>query len=584
MGMAIGIDLGTSTSEIAVLRNGRPEIIINMEGQRITPSVVGCNKWKELIVGQSAKSLPSTDRVEEIKRKMGSEERIMLDAKPYLPQEISAMILKHLKEYAEEYLGEEVSEVVITVPAAFDNLQRQATKDAGEIAGLKVERIINEPTAAALAYGLDNIGIDEKVLVYDLGGGTFDVSILEVYEGILDVQVSRGNDRLGGKDFDEKLMDYIINEFYKENEINLRTACNDLRRIKEAAEAAKIALSSAEHTEINLANITIDHNNEPVYLNIEISRREFEILIADMIKSTEDLLDEALKAAKLSVDDINTVLAIGGSTRIPAVRRLLKRKFDNKVKTNINPDEAVALGAAIQAGIKTGHFDQESEILITDTCSHSLGVSVVADVAGYLHPDIFSPIIAIDSTIPITKKDLFYTVHDNQSLVTIEVYEGEDTLVINNRKIGEFQLDGIPEGMAGEQAIEISFSYDINSILEVEAIVLSTGNTLSQVFNLKSMGSEDIEKAKTQLDMVWKSGGLELDRTNIMETDWVNSPLAGKVRIIIDSAERKLKDVDDENQEKIKQLLIHLKEAVYNQDEALTDKYDEELTNLLFDL
>ena len=584
MGVTIGIDLGTSTSEIAVLRNGRPEIIINLEGERITPSIVGCNKRKELVVGKKAKSLPPTEKVEEIKRMMGSDEKIMLNEDFYLPQEISAMILKHLKEYAEEYLEEEILEAVITVPAAFDNLQRQATKDAGEIAGFRVERIINEPTAAALAYGLEHIGVDEKILVYDLGGGTFDVSILEIYEGILDVQVSRGNDRLGGKDFDEKLMDYIINEFYKEHEINLRTACKNLHRIKEAAEAAKIDLSGAEHAEIHLAAIVIGHDNKPLDLNIEISRREFEILIAEMIKATEDLLDEALKAAKLTVDDINTVLAIGGSTRVPAVKNLLKRKFGNKVKTNINPDEAVALGAAIQAGIKTGQLDNGNEILITDTCSHSLGIAAVVDIGGLLHPDIFSPIIPIDSTIPITEKKTFYTTNDNQTSVDIVVYEGEETLVVNNRKIGAFELDGIPEGWAGEEAIEISFSYDINSILKVEAMVVSTGKKLSQVFNLKSMGLDEIEKSRTQLDRAWKSGSVERNREKIIEAEWINSPLAEEVRIIIDSAERKSKDVDQYNQGKINKLLFRLKEAVYNQDKTLTEKYDEELTNLLFDL
>ena len=568
--MIIGIDLGTTTSEIAYLKNGKPEIIINKDGDRITPSVVALNRDNVLIVGKKAKRNAIPERtLLEVKRKMGSAEMLEMGDKKYLPQQISAMILKYLKESAEEHLGEIVTEAVITVPAMFDNLQRQATKDAAEIAGLKVERIINEPTAAALAYGLENIGKDEKVLVYDLGGGTFDVTILEMYEGIMDVKVSRGNNSLGGKDFDEQIMQYIFDDVFRKLEIDLRKNKAAVSKIKEAAEIAKIDLSSSETANINIPFIPSFMNSDgtPIGLEMEITRKQFEMLIADLVSSTETLVEEALKACKLSVDDINAVLAVGGSTRVPCIKSLLKKKFGDKLMTGINPDEVVAMGAAIQAGIKSGEFKSENEILITDVCQYSMGISVVMEVGGRYMSGIFDALISKDTTIPITQKNVYRTTYDNQDVVNIEVFQGEETLVINNTKIGEFHIDGIPKSPAGEQGIEVSFSYDINGILKVDTTILSTGSKKSEIFNLKSMSSEQIEASKVDLDSSWQS-----------------SALANRVKILIETAERLMGGIDQKEKIKIELLLADLKKALMKEDENQVDKLDTELTDMLFDL
>ncbi len=571
MGHVIGIDLGTTNSAVAYLKKDKPEIIINEKGKRTTPSVVGIIN-NETIVGETALNqyINKPDKtIKEIKKFMGTVEKIELDGKEYSPQEISAMILRYLKVSVENYLGEEVTEAVITVPAKFDNLQRQATKDAGEIAGLKVERIINEPTAAALAFGLENMDCEAKVLVYDFGGGTFDVTILEMFEGVLDVISSKGNNDLGGKDIDRCLADYIIKDFERKEGINLKSNDYAQRLIIQEAEKAKINLSHSEMTEIILDFIpgVKDKEGFPIGINMRICRKELELLIKDLIKSTEVLIDKAMAKDNLSSEDIDVVLAVGGSTRIPYVRKLLENKFGSRVRYDINPDEVVAVGAAIQGGIKTGKFDAGKDILITDVCPYTLGTSVVSDVGGRLMSGVYDPLIIEDSTIPVSKKKIYNTLYDNQKSVNVEAYQGDELLAENNKLIGKFNIDGIPEGKAGEEEIEVEFSYDLNGILRVKVKILSTGKEKSKIFNLATMSQEEIAVSKESLDKSWKK-----------------SKLSNKVKVIIDIAERKIPDLEEQKRKDVENILNNLKKALTEDNEELVDKYDDELTDILFDI
>lgn len=571
MGRIIGIDLGTTTSEIAYIKNGKPEIIANDLGARITPSVVGLTDDNEIIIGASPKRqavLKPERTVMEVKRLMGTSEKVNLGEKELLPQQISALILKKLKKYAEDYLGEAVTEAVITVPANFNDLQRQATKEAGELAGLKVERIINEPTAAALAYGINNLEGEEKVLVYDLGGGTFDVTVLELFEGVLDVRASRGNNMLGGKDFDERIEKYIVEDFKKKHGIDLKSNKKTMARIKDAAERAKIELSSMESTEIELPFVAIDENQNPLEISIKLTRNKFEELIMDLVESTDEEIQDALKASGYSAQDIDVVLAVGGSSRIPCVKRLLNTKFNNKIKTDINPDEAVALGAAVQAGIKNDEISSENSVLITDACRYTLGTSIVSDVGnGRLMAGIFDPIIMRDSKIPCTEKKVYYTMNESQTSVVVDVYQGDGKLVIENAKIGEFLLEGIPEAPAGEEAIEVAFTYNLNGILEVTAKILSNGKSISKIIDTQSIAKEDAVFIEE----------LNLDK-------WKECELASKVKSTIDLCERKMEKINDTDIEKVQKVLNELKKAVIDNDNELVEKYDEELTDLLFDI
>ena len=491
MGKIIGIDLGTTTSEIAFMENDQPKIITDCFGNRIVPSVVGKKEDGTVVVGQVAYNqlISSPDRtMAEVKRLMGSDTMISLDDEKYLPHELSSLILKELKKYAEDYLGEEVVEAVITVPANFNNSQRKVTKMAGEMAGLKVERIINEPTAAAMAYGLNNYDKEEKILVYDLGGGTFDVSILEMFEGILDVKSSRGNDRLGGKDFDSRIEKYIEKEFEKTYNQNLykgldvKNKLSIKLRVKEAAINAKKELSTQLSTTINIPFITII-DNKPVSIGMELTRDKFNQLTKDLVISTTEKIDEALKAAKLKEKDIDRVLLIGGSSRIPAVKELVEKKFKGKIITGINPDEAVAMGAAIQAGIKGNQITDVENLIITDKCSYNLGTSIIKIGDGKVISGAFDCIIPIDSSIPCSNKKTYYTAVDNQDEVRIEVFEGNEEMAEDNVKIGDFILKGIPKGKAGEQSIDVQFDYDLNGILEVKATIVSTGKSINKIID-----------------------------------------------------------------------------------------------------
>ena len=463
MSKIIGIDLGTTNSAVAVLEGTESKIIANPEGNRTTPSVVSF-KNGEIIVGDAAKrqAVTNPDTIISIKSKMGTSEKVSANGKEYTPQEISAMILQYLKGYAEDYLGEKVTKAVITVPAYFNDAQRQATKDAGKIAGLEVERIVNEPTAAALAYGLDKTDKEEKILVFDLGGGTFDVSILELGDGVFEVLATSGNNHLGGDDFDQRIMNYLIEEFKKETGIDLSNDKLADQRLKEAAEKAKIELSGVASTNINLPFITADATG-PKHLDVTLTRAKFEELTADLVQATIEPTRKAMSDAGLSASDIDKVLLVGGSSRIPAVQEAIKKVLGKEPTKNVNPDECVAIGAAIQGGVLVGEV---KDVLLLDVTPLSLGIETMGGV--------FTRIIDRNTTIPTSKSQVFSTAADNQPSVDIHVLQGEREFAADNKTLGRFNLDGIPAAPRGVPQIEVTFDIDANGIVHVKAKDLGT--------------------------------------------------------------------------------------------------------------
>ena len=486
MGKIIGIDLGTTNSCVAVMEGGEPVVIANAEGARTTPSVVAFSKTGERMVGQVAKRQAITNperTISSIKREMGTDYKVNIDGKTYTPQEISAMILAKLKADAESYLGEKVTEAVITVPAYFNDAQRQATKDAGAIAGLDVKRIINEPTAASLAYGIDKEN-DQKILVYDLGGGTFDVSIIEMGDGVTEVLATAGDTRLGGDDFDQRVIDYLADEFQKENGIDLRKDKMAAQRLKEAAEKAKIELSGVASTAINLPFITADATG-PKHLDTTLTRAKFDELTAQLVEKTMGPTRQALKDAGLSPSDLSKVLLVGGSTRTPAVQDAVKKFMGKDPFKGINPDECVAVGAAIQGGVLGGDVQG---ILLLDVTPLSLGIETYGGVC--------TKIIERNTTIPTKKSQIFSTAADNQPSVEVNVLQGEREFAKDNKSLGTFHLDGIPAAPRGVPQVEVTFDLDANGIVHVSAKDLGTGKEQSITITASSnMSKDDIEKA-----------------------------------------------------------------------------------------
>ena len=487
MGKIIGIDLGTTNSCVAVMEGGEAVVIPNQEGNRTTPSVVALSKNGERLVGQIAKRQAVANpenTVSSIKRKMGTSEKVTIDGDEFSPQEISAMILQKLKADAESYLGTKVTEAVITVPAYFTDAQRQATKDAGKIAGLDVKRIVNEPTAAAFAFGMDKVNTEQKIMVYDLGGGTFDVSILEIGDGVFEVLATSGNNKLGGDDFDNKIIEYLVAEFKKSDSIDLRNDKMAMQRLKEAAEKAKIELSGVGQTSINLPFITADASGAK-HLDITLTRAKFEELILDLVNSTTGPVNQALSDAGLTADKLDRILLVGGSTRVPLVQETVKKITGKEPDKGINPDECVALGAAIQGGVLTGEV---KDLVLLDVTPLSLGIETYGGV--------FTKLIERNTTIPTKKSQIFSTAADGQTSVEVHVLQGEREMAAYNNTLGRFQLTGIPPAPRGVPQIEVTFDIDANGIVHVSAKDQASGNEQKiEITASSNLSEDDIKKA-----------------------------------------------------------------------------------------
>ena len=578
MGKIIGIDLGTTNSCVAVMEGGKPVVISNREtNERTTPSVVAFTKEGERLVGQIAKRQAVTNpenTLLSVKRDMGSKKKFKIQGEDFTAPEVSAMIISKLKEDAEDYLGQKVTKAVITTPAYFTDAQRQATKDAGRIAGLDVLRIINEPTAAALAYGIDKDANDKKVLIYDLGGGTFDVSILDIGDGVFQVLSTSGNNKLGGDDFDQKVIDFLVAEFKKDNGIDLSTDKMAMQRLKEGAEQAKIELSTVGETNINLPFITADANG-PKHMDVKLTKSKFEDLIRPLVEKTIDPVTDALKEAKITADDLDEVILVGGSTKVPLVQEEVKKITKKDPNKTINPDECVAVGAAVQAGVLSGDVE---ELVLLDVTPLSLGIETYGGV--------FTKLIERNTTIPSKKSQVFSTAADGQTSVEVHVLQGEREMAADNKTLGRFQLTGIPPAPRGIPQIEVTFDIDANGIVNVSAKDQSTGNTQNVAITSSSnLSEEDIEKAvreaeehaaedkKKKNEIEIKNNAESLvyssEKTLIDLGDKLSAEEKDKIQVEIDNTKKLLEGNDveaiKEASDKLQQAFYAVSEKLYSQ-------------------
>ena len=549
MSKIIGIDLGTTHSAVAVIEGGEAKIIPNPEGNRTTPSVVSF-KGEEIIIGDAAKrqAITNLNTVSSIKRHMGTDYKVDVNGKKYTPQEISGMILRYLKESAESYLGEKVTKAVITVPAYFNDAERQATKDAGKIAGLEVERIINEPTAAALAYGMDKQDSDHTILIYDLGGGTFDVSILELGDGVFEVVSTTGDHKLGGDDFDQRVIDYLIAEFRKEYAVDLSADKNVVQRLKDAAEKAKKDLSGVTTTQISIPFITMNESG-PLHLEVTLTRAKFNELTNDLVEKTLQSVKQALKDADMKPSDINKVLLVGGSSRIPAVQEAITKELGKAPSKDVNPDEVVAMGAAIQGGVLTGDV---TDVLLLDVTSLSLGIETMGGV--------LTKLIERNTTIPTSKSEVFSTAADNQPAVDIHVLQGERPMAADNKTLGRFQLNDIPAAPRGVPQIQVTFDIDANGIVSVKAKDLGTNKEQSiTITTATSLTDDEIERMVKEAEL-----NAEDDKKRKEEVDLINE--AEQMIFMIDKS---ITDGGDKVSEDDKKQATELKEKLQK---AIADK------------